>query len=278
MLLYDSYVSFIKFLPDCGEDSFTSYTEELIKTTQNWPLDKNVKFEPSRKKAELYEKYLENKYPETQNLVNSVFQQSHFPWVSSLFWQYHSPGTELDLARFNVIFYMTQVPHFVCFFEPQKDERNRYKKLIIDVLCQGLADEIRFKEATTREITILGKHHWVYLYQKISQFKTLSSLMTQEKSSSDEPSLVYEFAQQVVNFLQSSTCPYIELKKRDIIETTDLNKTEINEWDEADKKRFSEFIDKSDQMLLDAWGNNKFSEMLEPLNVSLDEWLKAGRD
>ncbi len=290
------YFGFTKFLPDCGEVSFNLYLSLLTETFQKWPVDKNVNFEPSSIKRELYQAYVKNKTTKTSDLERTAFQphplpflgslnrytknldlaqSRHSPVVGSMLWQYPSPGALFDRACFHLNFYMTKIPHFEFFLEPPKAERNQYKKLIVMAMEQGLVDQMSIDKPTTEEIITLGQLHWVYLQEKISQFKTLSWLQEQEKSSCDEPSLVYEFALQVGEILlPTSTSPYIELKQRDIFKFAGLSQTEINKWDAADNKRLAEFLEKYDQILLEAWGEKLFSENLVPLGVSLEEWLK----
>ncbi|HEW98757.1 MAG: hypothetical protein DRR16_16640 [Candidatus Parabeggiatoa sp. nov. 3] len=277
-LLYSPSIKFIKFLPDCGKVSVASYMDLLTDTVQkNWLPEQNFNFDPSCQKVELYEEYIDKMLAIKQHLEQSRLQQSPSPWISSLFWSFPSLNAEFNLANFNVVFYLTKIPHLVGYLEPPVAERNRYNSLIKDALSQGIVDESRIE--VVKEIKILGKLHWVYLQKKISLFKTLSWFQTQEQSSCEEPSMVYAFAQQVEEvFLSSSMDSDIELKQRDISKSAGLSKIEIKQWDAADKKRFAEFLEKYDQMLLDAWGKEKFSENLIPLGASLDDWLKAGRD
>jgi hypothetical protein len=292
-MFFVSDIVLIKFLPDCREASFVSYIEQLTdvmnhKREQN---NSSVIF-PSFQKSELYAKYRAYKRSLTNPFLNK--------WILTRFYglyPHSSEGFSIAIegakgteGRIKVS--LTQIPTVVISSMPRLSPNNdlrcekikitalerelerRLEKGVADIIeLQGIYLENNGLEKETR----LGKPTWIYLREKIMESKVPHQMYTQEKSQG-EPSVVYEFAKQSSVVFSLIGDPYVKLKLPHLLSAPNLEQKTIEDLMEAQNQIMGEFLSKCDKILLDAWGKKKFSEMLEPLNVSLDEWLKAGRD
>jgi hypothetical protein len=278
MYIIHDYIKFTKNLPDCRESSLTSYLEQLIDTVQNWPLKKQVNFNPLRIKTEFV--HFEPSRIRTEFKKGySQRSKKSLPSFCCQFWKYPCRNRSCEKrVSFNICFCLTKMPHVFGTLEPPIIQRKQYENLMTEALKNGIFDGIA-SQADTPIITSLGKLNWAYVIGKITEFKTLSWLWSQEKSLCNEPSMVYEFAQQIesiFSLLPTITSPYIESQMRDF----DLGseEMELDEMTAEYEKKKAEFLDKYDKILLDAWGEKQFSNHLIPLGVSLEQWLKAGKD
>lgn len=302
MMIFVSDISLIKFLPDCRETSFVSYIEELSEIMDNecgQTNDRNLInfpiFIPSLKKKEVYAKYDTYLRSVTAPTLSKrklgkqgiYLMDTSFDPGFSIFME----NAETLETEWIIKVTLTKIPTIVISSEPRlyseefrckNFQRKALERELERVLAKGVTDIIKlngiYLESNDLEKeTLLGKPTWIYLEQKIIQIKALHQRYTQEKSQG-EPSLVYEFAKQSSVVFSLIGDPYVKLKLPDLWSVFNLEQKTMEYLSTAQNQVMGEFLTKCDQILLEAWGNEKFSEMLEPLNVSLDEWLKAGKD
>ena len=291
-----SDVILTKFLPDGNKASFVSYIDLLIDIINTKSGKTNITklptFLPPLIKEELYAKYDVYLRSLTDSSITKKKLAKYNIYPSSS----HGFYIIMDSARGTegpIYISLTKIPkitisskrHLSCnSFRCKSSIRKALEDELVRGLEKGIADifelgGIYLESNGSEKETLLGKPSWIYLHEKILEFKVLHQLYTQEKSQSS-PSLVYEFAKQSSVVFLSIGMPYIKLKLPDLINGPNL---EIEQKTKEDlyvvrNQIIEEFLIKCDQILLKAWGNEKFSKMLEPLNVSLEEWLKASKN
>ncbi len=298
IMFFISDIILIKFLPDCSKASFVSYIEQLTdimntksgQTNYRSLVNKLPIFLPSFKKEKLYAKYSIYQH----SLINPFLNK----WVLMLCDIYphssHGFAIVMESARGTegpIDISLTKIPRVIISsrLHSSCDNyrcKNSIRKALEEELERGLekgvADIIElggiYLESNGLEKeTLLGKPTWIYLREKIRELKVPHQMYTQEKLQGGS-SLVYEFAKQSSVVLSLIGDPYVKLRLPDLSSVPNLEQKTMEDLLAAQNQVIEEFLTKCDQILLDAWENKKFSEMLEPLNVSLDEWLKAGKD
>jgi len=268
-MIMPNYIIFDKFLPDCHQTSFKSYLEQLTRTLKNCrlgshdseSLDRHLRWilleiEP------LYDKYM---------TYLSLLDEHRFHFK---FWEYR----EKKNGYCDVEIYLTKIPHILGSLEPPINERELYKELLFTLVTKNLLDCVNINEydaegAVLGTDTIRAKPHWFYLTEKITHFEMLQKMLREERSYG-ESSRVYEFAQQAGKIL-SIKDSNIELTLPDFADLSALENAVANDVPLPGSEITQEYLKKYDQMLLDAWGKDKFSENLIPLGVCLEEWLAS---
>ncbi|HIE01043.1 MAG TPA: hypothetical protein EYP59_12275 [Thiotrichaceae bacterium] len=290
----------LKFLPNTYEVSSVSQILELGDLTfafgpgpqfdQNTDiLKKNTLFFSKFHQKKFYAKHdifrrlsLEQSFP-SENLTSSPFYNFGFSFNVNTFNLEEGRNTMTEVS---VNIFPTQIPSVSIQLTPPSPSdpeeqltevmKDCYKGLMTTALESGIVDIIKdYGFETAEKKTIRGKPNWVYLYQKISQFEVLEHLYRQKRSQ-DEQSILYDFAQQLERVL-SLINPLLKLVLPDTF-TVDLTTTE-EEYESLyaeNNQIVREFLTLCDQTLLKVWGEQKLSENLVPLGVSLEDWLKAG--
>ena len=74
------------------------------------------------------------------------------------------------------------------------------------------------------------------------------------------------------------TEPYFTLTLPSLFNTDPFSGTVLEDCEAEHNKIIGTFLNECDQTLLTAWGKAEFSERLAPMGVSLEQWLKAGKE
>ncbi|KHD05665.1 hypothetical protein PN36_34065 [Candidatus Thiomargarita nelsonii] len=285
--LFGLDVSALNF--ECSPNELTEHYIHLMSVKYSWKKSGIIPWQNDRHKIKIY-----------LTKLSKFFAPFNPPWKNT---------------KGDIIIMLRKKPMIYGFFEPPSKRLNQCHDLMISLLEKGIVDLIRIHNQPNStyinektRFTTITQSHWLYINTKILKFKNIRNVLYQVYLS-ETPSVLYSFAQKIRkvffthNLMKYSLeqskwpcsfepqCQFFQDSKQIMLEVLNTNKMPNKLWNifnskqktmeysfEAQAQTMREFVTKCDQILLEAWGNEKFSEMLEPLNVSLDEWLKAGKE
>lgn len=267
------YLYFIKVLPNYSKISFASYLEKLLNTIEcNWDIDVVLITERPEKESEFYVKfnttYIKQRFT---NLYVESMSSSFItppPPITYTFWRRYIKG--IGNTRLTVRFFIEKYICFECDLDPLPTERKKYEDLFFQEIERGVADYLAI--GTGSELykeTKYGKPQWLYLHEKL-EFLSLKDLNHHhQKMLPESRNLVYELACKIESLLSFLGILEIERVTAEMKECMNI-KTPI-----LDSSEYKELLCKYDNILLDNWGKEAFSNNLAPLGISLERWLQA---
>jgi len=246
---------FLKFLPNCEITSIIPILEQFISLVREY--------------EEIFDHIIPSKLNLTKLSEHDLTTQRHFHFIS---WRNPHP---LIKEGGGIVLVVVQIPYVIMGFNPPLKERNKCEELRKNVLETGFVDIVKIYEPNIKtnkieEVMLFGQAHWIYLYNKIIKLERLRHKMSNQIKSLGSFSPVYQFAkrsEKIFSSIELYTQLALPYSKQSLSEEQLIRyHTDIKN-----------FLQKYDHKLLTAWGGKQFRTYLAPLEVSLEEWLKASK-
>ena len=276
MFCTSSEIYFYKFLPHCKSQLFKSYIDQLIEEFKKQHQSANHQDVLQDKdflelRQELYINYEKVILDPTKDNFNMLCWREGI-WGRHRAFRVREEGCslsetegsafiiEVNLSSFPYVHGMLTPPEEFSSLTNKINQKffEKYHPFLVDSLQTALIDLIFYSQKNSSlfftDDPIIGKTNWIYLDGKIEILKKSHHLsLISRNNCQNELSILFNFAEDISS---------LSLMKNVI---TLINSNRI----------IKKFLKKHDKLLLEFWGKEEFAKKLQPLGISLEEWLKA---